>query len=522
MSGSSTSSGVLSHKKRQTLTRLSALSLVPMLPTQVLASAIHALPRAALIIGNSAYPDSPLTNPVNDANAIAGELKRLGFSVDLQINAGHATMNEAVHNFGTNLTRSRAVGLFYFAGHGLQLDWRNFLVPVDVRLDQADDVPRQTVDLGNLLNSLGRAGNAMNIVVLDACRDNPFGSEHKTGRGLSQMDAPISTLLAYATAPGNVASDGTGKNGLYTENFLKEMVAPEARIEDVFKRVRLAVRRSSQGQQIPWESTSREEDFYFIPPAEMRKRSQDELDRLFAQELAQWESARKANEPGPLVAYLRAYPSGQFSELAQTTLDQLLAKQGERKISIANTEKNPFTKGTASAGEFRVGDRYLYRVIDLLTGIQSREFTRVVTEITDNEVIFNKGAEITDILGNPRKLANGRILGPNQTYASEYSLGKTWSTRFETTYPDGTTSVIEREFKVVAKEAITVPAGTFDTFRIESFGRRLGFSTRIEHTYWMAPGKIARHIAYNAMERRRNFSFVNTERFELVSFTPGS
>ncbi|MBK8889535.1 MAG: caspase family protein [Dechloromonas sp.] len=155
------------------------------------------------------------------------------------------------------MTRSRAVGLFYFAGHGLQLDWRNFLVPVDVRLDQADDVPRQTVDLGNLLNSLGRAGNAMNIVVLDACRDNPFGSEHKTGRGLSQMDAPISTLLAYATAPGNVASDGTGKNGLSTENFLKEMVAPEARIEDVFKRVRLAVRRSSQGQQIPWESTSR-------------------------------------------------------------------------------------------------------------------------------------------------------------------------------------------------------------------------------------------------------------------------
>ena len=117
---------------------------------------------------------------------------------------------------------------------------------------------------------------------------------------------------------------------------------------------------------------------------------------------------------------------------------------------------------------------------------------------------------------------NGRILGPNQTYASEYSLGKTWSTRFETAYPDGTTSVIEREFKVVAKEAITVPASTFDTFRIESFGRRLGFSTRIEHTYWMAPGKIARHIAYNAMERRRNFSFVNTERFELVSFTPGS
>lgn len=518
---SSNSSSILSRKKRQTLARLSTLSLAPMLPKHVLATAIHALPRTALIIGNGAYPDMPLGNPVNDANAIAAELMRLGFSVDLLINAKRSAMEDAVRNFGTSLARKHAVGLFYFAGHGLQLDWRNYLVPVDASLGKADDVPRQTVELGNLLNSLGKAGNPMNIVVLDACRDNPFGSENKTGRGLSQVDAPIGTLLAYATAPGNVASDGTGKNGLYTENLLREMGAPETRIEDVFKRVRLAVRRSSQGQQIPWESTSLEEDFYFIPPAEMRKRSQEELDRLFAQELAQWESARKAAEPGPLVAYLKAYPSGQFSELAQTMLDHLLARQGEKMIHIANAEKNPFTKGSAAAGEFRVGDKYQYRVVDLLTQIEAKKYTLTVSEITDNEVVYNNGASTSDLLGNPRKLPDGRIVGPNQYYASEYSLGKTWRTRYDITLPDGKKDVIEQDFKVVAKEAVTVPAGTFDTFRVESIGWRLVGQIRREHTYWIAPGKIPRFIAYNEMNRNTQYRLVTTNRTELVSFTPG-
>ena len=407
------SSSDLSQEKRRTLARLAALSLGPVLPKHVLASAIHALPRAALIFGNSAYPDMPLRNPANDADAIAAELKRLGFSVDLLIDAKRTAMEESIRGYSANLAKTRGVGLFYFAGHGLQLDWRNFLVPVDARLDRPDDVPRQTVDLGNVLNSLGKAGNPMNIVVLDACRDNPFGSEHKTGKGLSQMDAPIGTLLAYATAPGNVASDGTGRNGLYTENLLREMVAPEARIEDVFKRVRLAVRRSSQGQQIPWESTSLEEDFYFILPAEMRKRSQEELDRLFAEELALWDKAQRASEPGPLVAYLKAYPSGRFSELAQLKLDGLLARQGEKRIKIASDERNPFTKGSAVAGQFRLGDRYAYRVVDLLTKIQSAEYIQVVTEITDGEVIYNKGAAITDLLGNPQKTPDGRRYSQN-------------------------------------------------------------------------------------------------------------
>ena len=136
MAVSDETSGEMSQEKRRTLARLAALSLAPLLPKHVLASAIHALPRAALIFGNSTYPDMPLRNPVNDANAIAAELKRLGFSVDLQIDTRRTAMEEAIRSFGANLTKTRGVGLFYFAGHGLQLDWRNFLVPVDARLDR--------------------------------------------------------------------------------------------------------------------------------------------------------------------------------------------------------------------------------------------------------------------------------------------------------------------------------------------------------------------------------------------------
>jgi uncharacterized caspase-like protein len=272
--------------------RMSALSLSPLLPTGLAlaatVSAVHALPRHALVIGNSRYAAMPLQNPANDAAAIAATLKETGFAVDLRLDAKKTVMEEAIRGFAERAGKQKAVGLFYFAGHGLQLSWRNFLVPVDASPKTAEEVPKQAVDIAILLQGLGWADNPMNIIILDACRDNPFDSELKTGKGLSQMDAPIGTLLAYATAPGNTASDGSGRNGLYTENLLREMRKPDTRIEDVFKRVRLAVRRASQGQQIPWESTSLEDDFYFLPPADLKKLSQEELERQFAEERAAW------------------------------------------------------------------------------------------------------------------------------------------------------------------------------------------------------------------------------------------
>ena len=171
-------------------------------------------------------------------------------------------------------------------------------------------------DLISLIEGINKASNPMNVVILDACRENPFGDIRVENRGLSQIDAPHSTLLAYATAPGNVASDGEGAHGLYTENLLREMRVPDAKIEDVFKRVRLNVRRRTNGQQIPWESTSLEEDFWFVPPQELKKVSEAEAAREFETELVIWEKIKEATEPAPIEDYLRRYPSGRFSELA--------------------------------------------------------------------------------------------------------------------------------------------------------------------------------------------------------------
>lgn len=252
-------------QRRRVIKAASVLAGTSLIPSGFLEAAkgIDA-PRIALIIGNSKYPDSPLTNPFNDANAMGKELKVLGFDTQVLLDSNLKDLGTAIQAYSERISKSKAVGLFYYAGHGVQLAWRNYLVPVDANIDRVDDIPKQTFELNNMLQALNKAQNRMNIIILDACRDNPFGKKLPTEqKGLSQFDAPNNSLLCYATAPGNVASDGAGANGLFTENLLREMRDPDAKIEDVFKRVRLKVRLASKGQQIPWESTSLEEDFYF-------------------------------------------------------------------------------------------------------------------------------------------------------------------------------------------------------------------------------------------------------------------
>jgi uncharacterized caspase-like protein len=256
-----------------------------------------ALPRYALVIGNSQYRENPLKNPARDADAMSEALERTGFTVSRLLDAGRDQMRNAIEAYGASLAKQGAVGLFYFAGHGVQLAWRNYLIPVDAVVDNPDDVRERTVDLNSLLQGLTRAKNPMNVIILDACRDNPFGTRFTTGqKGLSQFDAPPGSLLAYATAPGNVAADGEGANGLYTENLLREVRVPDAKIEDVFKRVRLHVRRQTNGRQIPWESTSLEEDFYFVPPQALLAAAEEEIARERRQAAEAREKRRLAEE----------------------------------------------------------------------------------------------------------------------------------------------------------------------------------------------------------------------------------
>lgn len=246
--------------------------------------------RIGLIIGNSQYQRSPLLNPTNDAKAISAALAELGFQCQLLLDASLQAMSDAIQQYGARLASQKAIGLFYYAGHGAQLAWKNYLIPVDAVLSTLDDMPRRTLELSALLSVLSKAENPMNVIILDACRDNPFGSGFAVERkGLSQFDAPVGSFLSYSTAPGNTASDGDGANGLFTENLLREMRIPGAKLEDVFKRVRLKVRIKSRGQQIPWESTSLEEDFYFSPIQEqLTKISDERKTERFNEELAVW------------------------------------------------------------------------------------------------------------------------------------------------------------------------------------------------------------------------------------------
>jgi len=225
----------------------------------------------ALVIGNGSYKSSPLKNPVNDAIDIAAALKKLGFDVILITNADRRTMERSIRSFGRKL-HSGGTGLFYYAGHGIQVEGTNYLIPTRAVIESEADVQYEAVDAGRVFSQMEAAANGLNIIVLDACRDNPFSRGFRSGnRGLAKMDAPIGSFLAYATAPGSVAADGTGRNGLYTSRLLKYIMTPGLEIEKLFKNVRMEVAKSSSYKQVPWVSSSLIGEFCFNKNAVMRE-----------------------------------------------------------------------------------------------------------------------------------------------------------------------------------------------------------------------------------------------------------
>jgi len=298
-------------RARQTLSRFgrssaaAVLALLCAAATAAPAAGGGNAPRVALVIGNAAYPTMPLANPLNDARAIADTLEKLGFQVIRVENAKLPQMFDAVRQFGTAL--KSGVGLFYYAGHGAQVKGRNYLLPVDASITNEDEVAYKAFDVGLVLEKMEAAKNPLNVVILDACRNNPFARNTRsiTG-GLAQMDAPAGAIVAFATAPGAEAADGSGKNGLYTTYLLRYMATPGLKVEDVFKRTRVAVKQDSAGRQIPWESTSLEGDFYFTPPAAGAAPAPDPA-RL-DDEL--WALVESSDTPSAYRAYIEKYPSG--------------------------------------------------------------------------------------------------------------------------------------------------------------------------------------------------------------------
>ena len=422
--------------------------------------------RVALVIGNANYAQSPLINPAKDATAIADVLRRAGFAVVLLLDADRAGMEAGMAKASASLSGRRGVGLLYFAGHGLQVDWRNYMLPLGASIGNVTDVPTQTVDMQRVLDSFKAAGNRMNIVVLDACRDNPFGRGIATGNGLAPMDAPPGTFLAYATAPGTVADDGTTQsgNGPYARFLAQEMKQANARIEDVFKRVRFAVRQHSAGKQIPWESTSLEEDFSFVrgivAPLKLSGR---ERDAAYDEELAGWERIKASTLPDDFYGYLARYPNGLFSELAQARIERL-----QRRAVRPAPGPSGVTGPDLQARRYEVGDVVWWEYEDQLKGTKT-QLRRRVTAADDERAEFNGGQLVLTQTDGRVKDSIGTKNPPIIEVVADMAIGRHWRSAFTNTL-DGKVWNNFYESRVVALEDFELQGQTLKVFRVEHFG----------------------------------------------------
>jgi formylglycine-generating enzyme required for sulfatase activity len=301
--------------------------------------------RVALVIGNGAYTSAPpLKNPPNDARDMAVTLKALGFDVTSGINVNQRDMKRLIREFGQKL-KAGGSGLFYYAGHGVQSKGRNYLIPVDAEIQSEAEVEDSGVDVGLVLNFMDDAQNGLNIVILDACRNNPFSRSFRSASdGLAQVDAPTGTLIAYATAPGRVASDGTGHNGLYTSELLKQMRVAGLSATEMFMRVRADVMKQTANKQVPWEASSLVGAFYFIAPKSAgtlaEPASESKVDSA-AFELSYWETIKNSTYAEAFRAYLEKYPSGQFASLAKNRISSLDASTRRVESKPVSNDVSP-------------------------------------------------------------------------------------------------------------------------------------------------------------------------------------
>ena len=409
------------------------------------AFAAHAQPsakpsRVALVIGNAAYPSAALPNPVNDAADMAKSLEAAGFTVIRRENATLKEMHLALREFGDKLGKT-STGLFYFAGHGVQVRGRNYLLPVDADIAREDEVAFSAMDLAAVMEKLDSARNPVNIVILDACRDNPFGSRFQaSSKGLAQVEAPPGTLIAFSTAPGSAAADGAGRNGLYTGHLLVEMKKPGAAIEETFRTVRAGVRRDSKGLQVPWESTSLESEFKFFPAVEK---------------------------------------------------PQVLASANPLPPAAPGKATRRYTSFTVPP-TFVAGDGWVYKVTNMADNTESRRNFRVA-EVKGEQVTWANGA-VSDLLGNWTRLP---VQGQVHTYSPSthhFVFPLRTSAAYDVTFVQEAgqrTYDGKVHLAVAEEEEVATPAGRFRAIKVtrearwKQRGREYG-GTNV-WTYWYSP-----------------------------------
>lgn len=270
--------------------KLFYLILVTALTSCANGSRISSGDNYALVIGNSNYHNiADLKNPVNDARAISGALRSLGYKVDLFTNLTQQELNRTTTNFVSKLVRNSAtIGFFYYAGHSSQADGQNYLTPIDARAQSIEELKNRSFSLNPFLRKLGNSNSEAYIIVLDACRNNPFkdsilaattnlydGADrrivrervskvaHSFGNGLAELEAPANTFISFATKPGRTAKDGLGSNSIFTQALVERIVVEGLTIEQVFKDVRRRVSNRTNGMQIPFDNSSLYGQIYF-------------------------------------------------------------------------------------------------------------------------------------------------------------------------------------------------------------------------------------------------------------------
>jgi len=445
------------------LVALAWLAPVPAVHAQAASAAFataappEAQRRTALVIGNSSYPNAPLVNAVNDAHAMAEVLREAGFTVLLHTEVDQRRMQLALREFGERLKAAGGTGLFFFAGHGVQIKGRNFLIPAHADIAHEDEVAYAALDAQAVLDKMESAGTGTNIVILDACRNNPFARSMRSAQqGLAQMDAPVGTLVSFATAPGSVALDNVPglRNGLFTTHLLEAIRRPAQKVEDVLKQVRGAVLKASSNRQVPWESSALVGDFYFHPPRADAGRPAPApataevaaVDTRAAVEEALWEAVRDSQSRAEVQAYLNRYPDGRHAGAARRRLLELAqpaaggtgnaggatepTASGEAASAAAAAlaaaavwrEEEQARWGTAgsalrppnprrNAASFSEGDRFRYRKLDFLTGrLDDHYLWRVDRFEPDGSLWLNEGRQRFDARGQ-RRGGNDEVTG---------------------------------------------------------------------------------------------------------------
>lgn len=470
--------------------------------------------RVALVIGNSDYKAAPLKNPQNDANDVARKLRDLGFDVVERVNLKTSQIGRTLREFRSKLTPG-TVALVFYAGHGLQIKGENYLPTIDAEIEGEEDVPNQSMGVRQLLDLLDESKTSLNLVFLDACRNNPYARNFRSaGDGLARLNAPSGTLISFATRPGSVAADGSGRNGLYTTHLLAAMDAPNLPVEQVLKKVVSAVRTESKGRQEPWMEGSIEGEFYFrrevvaTAPAVDQKAA---IDRAVAEAISRANEqsakeradmqAQSAKDKAELQAsmekmlqqamarqnaIIEAQRAGQSASAPRPTPEPASASAQLRPsaqspspriappvtLAAVSPTLSPPSPGESAADIWtrkpRPGDEWAYVAKDNLTKASRKLALRVRSVDVDGirEDVLLNGRESDSLVFNGKAAMAAVRVDSEFMFAPHWESKESGSVDFTGTNPCASYQC-SFTAKVTGREKITVAAGTFDTLKIE-------------------------------------------------------